>query len=49
MAFRDFTPLPVWKKSFSLLLDGYGITKKFSHEEKYLLVPDMRRAAHSVV
>ncbi len=48
MAYKDFTEMPVWKKAFHLLLLVYKLTKKFPVEEKYCLVSDMRRAAHSV-
>jgi four helix bundle protein len=49
MAYRDFSEMPVWKKSFELLLRVYEITRKFPSDEKFGLVSDMRRAANSVV
>ena len=48
MAYKDFTEMPVWKKAFYLLLLVYRLTRKFPSEEKFCLVSDMRRAAHSV-
>ncbi|MFO7852440.1 MAG: four helix bundle protein [Bacteroidota bacterium] len=48
MAYKDFTEMPVWKKAFYLLLLVYRLTKKYPAEEKFFLVSDMRRAAHSV-
>lgn len=49
MSYRDFTEMPVWKKAHRMLLYVYKITKKFPPEEKFSLVDDIRRAAHSVV
>lgn len=40
--------MPIWEKAFALLLKIYEVTKTFPTEEKYGLVSDMRRAAHSV-
>lgn len=48
MAYKDFTEMSVWKKAFNLLLMVYKLTRQFPDEEKYCLVSDMRRAAHSV-
>lgn len=40
--------LEVFHKSHHLVLDVYRITKKFPVEEKYGLIPQMRRAATSI-
>jgi len=40
--------MSVWKKAFNLLLLVYRLTRKFPVEEKFCLVSDMQRAAHSV-
>jgi four helix bundle protein len=40
--------LEVWIKSFELAKIIYKVTKKFSSEEKYGLVSQMRRAAVSI-
>jgi len=48
MAFKDFTEMTVWQKAFDLLLMVYKYTGQFPPDEKYCLVSDMRRAAHSV-
>ena len=41
--------MPVWQNAFSLLLRVYKITKVFPQDEKFGIIPDMRRAANSVV
>ena len=40
--------LEVWKKSMELVLEVYRITKGFPAEERYGLIPQIRRAAVSV-
>lgn len=40
--------LEVWKKSMSLVFEVYRLTKLFPPEEKYGLVPQIRRAAVSI-
>jgi len=41
--------LEVWQRSLDLVEEVYRVTAKFPREEKYGLVPQMRRAAISVV
>jgi len=48
MAYKDFTEMSVWRKAFKLLLLVYKLTRKFPSDEKFCLISDMRRAAHSV-
>jgi four helix bundle protein len=45
---QKFEDLVVWKKSHELVLEVYDLTKDFPIEEKFGLVPQMRRAAISV-
>ncbi len=45
---QRFEDLVVWKKSHELVLEVYRITKDFPNEEKFGLVPQMRRAAVSI-
>lgn len=45
---KNFEDLTVWKKSHSLALEIYRITKDFPNEEKFGLVTQMRRSAVSV-
>jgi len=40
--------LEVWKKSMELVLDVYRLTSEFPTEERYTLIPQIRRAAISV-
>ena len=49
MAYQDFTDFPVWQKARILLKEVYRITGQFPSDEKYILVSNMRRAAHSVM
>ena len=49
MANQDFTDFPVWQKARILLKEVYRITGQFPSDEKYILVSNMRRAAHSVM
>ena len=49
MSYEDFTNMPVWQKSFKLLIRIYKITKSFPAEEKFGMISDIRRAANSVV
>jgi four helix bundle protein len=49
MAYKDFTQMSVWQKSFKLLISLYKSTQGFPKEEKFGMVSDMRRAANSVV
>ncbi|MFQ6678719.1 MAG: four helix bundle protein [Fidelibacterota bacterium] len=48
MGYNDFSEMPVWKKSFDILIDTYKITKTYPPEEKFGLVSDMRRSANSI-
>lgn len=43
-----FEDLTVWKKSHKLALEIYKLTKDFPEEEKFALVPQMRRTAVSI-
>jgi len=43
-----FTDLNAWKEAHRLVLMIYQITKKFPTEEKYCLVPQLRRAVISI-
>lgn len=45
---RTFEDLEVWQKARGLTLQIYKLTKKFPPEERYGLVPQMRRAVISV-
>ena len=49
MAYKDFTKMSVWQKSFDLLINIYQLTKAFPTEEKFGMTSDIRRAANSVV
>lgn len=44
----DFTQLDVWQVAHGLVLGVYRVTKGFPNEERFGLVPQMRRAAVSV-
>lgn len=43
-----FRSLIVWQKGHQLVLDVYRITKSFPEEEKFGIVPQMRRAVISI-
>lgn len=45
---RDFTDLLAWKEGHRLVLEIYRLIKKFSKDEMFGLVNQMRRAAVSV-
>lgn len=45
VSFRDLT---VYKKAFALAMDIFRETKKFSTEEKYGLISQIRRSSRSV-
>lgn len=45
---ETFQDLEVWKKSHRLVLRIYNLTRDFPKEEKFGLVPQMRRAAVSI-
>lgn len=44
----DFKELIVYKKSFSLAMEVYEISKNFPKEEKYSLTDQIRRSSRSV-
>lgn len=46
--YRGFEELEVWKEARKLRREIYMLTKKLPAEEKFVLVPQMRRAALSV-
>ena len=46
---QGYEKLTVYRKSFELVIIIYEITKKFPKEELFVLVPQIRRAAISVV
>lgn len=43
-----FEDLEVWKKAHKLVLETYRVTKNFPGEERFGLIPQMRRAAISI-
>lgn len=45
---KNFRNLTVYKKSFSLAMDIYELTKSFPPEEKYALSNQLRRSSRSV-
>ena len=45
----SYEKLFVYRKSFELVITTYKITKKYPKEEMFVLVPQMRRAAISIV
>jgi four helix bundle protein len=45
---KNYKELQVWQKGYQLCLQIYKITKKFSKEEQYGLISQIRRAAVSV-
>ena len=45
---RDFKELSVWKKSFDLVDEIYGVVAKFPKEEIYSLTQQLKRAIVSV-
>lgn len=48
MNIRSFTQLLVWQKSHKLALEVYRVTRLFPAIERFVLVPQMRRAAISI-
>jgi four helix bundle protein len=44
----SFEDLEVWKKAHQLVLDIYQITKNFPSEERFGLIPQMRRSVVSI-
>lgn len=47
--FNDFRDMPVWQKSFMLLIEVYKQIKLFPPDERFALTDDFKRAANSVV
>ncbi|MEO0083549.1 MAG: four helix bundle protein [candidate division WOR-3 bacterium] len=45
---EKFQDLSVWQKAHQLVLEIYKITRNFPNEERFCLVPQMRRAVVSV-
>lgn len=45
---QRFTDLAVWRRSHSLLLEIYRLTRDFPYEERFGLLSQIRRAALSV-
>ena len=45
---RQFTHLKVWQKAHAMVLEVYRVTGGFPDEEKFGLVPQLRRAAVSI-
>ena len=41
--------MPVWQKSFMLLIEVYKHIKSFPPDERFALTDDLKRAANSVV
>jgi four helix bundle protein len=44
----DYKKLEVWKKAHALTIDIYKLSNKFSSEERYGMVSQIRRAAASI-
>lgn len=44
----SFTDLKVWQKTHELVLHIYSLTKKLPADERFALVPQIRRAAVSI-
>ena len=45
---KTFQDLKVWQRAHELVLEVYGLTKKFPSEERYALANQVRRAVISV-
>ena len=45
---KSFRDLIVWQKAHDFVLEIYKLTKRFPREERYCLVPQIRRAAISI-
>ena len=45
---QKYTNLEIWKKSYSLALQIYGISKTFPNDEKFGLISQIRRASVSI-
>jgi four helix bundle protein len=47
--YNDFRDMPVWQKTFALLVEVYQLIKRFPTDERFALTDDLKRAANSVV
>jgi four helix bundle protein len=45
---KSFRDLIVWQKAHEFVLRTYELTKRFPRDERYCLIPQMRRAAISI-
>lgn len=45
---KNFTDLNTWKEAHKFVLGVYELTKKFTEDEKYGLISQLRRAAVSI-
>jgi four helix bundle protein len=45
---KSFRDLIVWQKAHEFVLRTYALTKQFPRDERYCLIPQMRRAAISI-
>jgi four helix bundle protein len=45
---KSFRDLIVWQKAHEFVLKTYGLTKQFPPEERFCLIPQIRRAAISI-
>lgn len=48
LAIQSYRDLTVWRKSMSLALEAYGLTREFPATERYGLASPVQRAATSV-
>lgn len=48
MPWNNFQDLEIWKKAHYLRTEIWRLSKKYPSEEKYILISQMKRAAHSV-
>lgn len=48
MRIKSYKELIVWQKSMELVVEIYKLTEKFPSEERYCLVPQMRRATIAI-
>jgi four helix bundle protein len=44
----DYTELRIWQKASELAVNVYEITKRFPKDERYVMVPQLRRSSTSV-
>jgi four helix bundle protein len=48
MALQQFRQLDAWQQAHALVLSVYRVTERLGYDERYGLVPQMRRSAVSV-